>query len=137
MRVLPACGDDELVQYRGAGGECEEDIQGCRCAANGARGCSSAHTVKSRSSSVRLLSSSRKSCFKSLSDMHCDAPKLMLLQSHGQQHGQKREVVAAREVRENLGLNDKNPLPSSSALVNEMSSCSKFARTAYTELRAV
>ena len=92
MRVLPAGGDDELVQYGGAGGRREDDIhdiQDYKCSADCPKGCKSTHTVKSRSSSVRLLSSSRKSCFKSLSDMHCDAPKLMLLQAHGQQHGQK------------------------------------------------
>ena len=38
-----------------------------------------AHTVKSRSSSVKLLSSSKKSAFRSLRGMHCEAPKLMLL----------------------------------------------------------
>ena len=90
----------------------------------------SAHTVKSRSSSVKLLSSSKKSAFKSLSDMHCEAPKLMLLSNRVSNDLDKREADACNPRLSHLGLKDKNPLPSSSELVSEMSSCSKLPRTA-------
>ena len=106
------------------------------------------YTVKSRSSRVKLLSSSRKSAFKSFRDIHCEAPKLRLLRNVVRTRGKVIEYKRRAGIKKHhaapsamrcvayLGLNDKNPLPSSSALVSEMSSCSRLARTAYIALRS-
>lgn len=53
-------------------------------------GSCAAHTVKSRSSRVKLLSSSKKSAFKSFRDIHCEAPKLRLLRNVVRTRGKVR-----------------------------------------------